>query len=439
MDSDEVTSRCAEEARDKIIRFSVEGGGRRKAVLGAPNEYKGKSSVASDDLGWGWTNTTAAGGTTLATISAEAGKGVGLHSKEDNQAPVLHTDYLSSSEQFGDISVAATRPGGQAATLRSAPNDDYELFFDKWATRPGHPEEPNWLYYWKQLPIIDSMVQALPPVYMLDGSRGGCDSMEARVPIRFAYDSTLYTFIQIESAKPQENSQGSTQLIIGSVEEVPADHVGGNGGNVSDLFRSSLFRVSKSEHPECDGIYRGSNDIFLNARFDDSLTITVGRAAALKFSESSESGLASFIEIVRHELNHIKLKIDQLQGRLGSEIDSEPDGYLDSWERNFQTVHSDYTEIGIDFIVGRDDSYQSDYVELGCFDSSDYDPSSGRIDTIKCSAGTLFEELFIRKNAVWLDQDLLKEMDWSYDDGHLELSVPKLNRTHQAKAQGLQW
>ena len=43
--------RCNVEARDKIIRFSLEGAGRKKAVLGAPNEYEGKASVAKNELG----------------------------------------------------------------------------------------------------------------------------------------------------------------------------------------------------------------------------------------------------------------------------------------------------------------------------------------------------------------------------------------------------
>ena len=429
---DSSIGRCANEAPDKVIRFSLKGAGRMKAVLGAPNEYKGKASVAKRDLGWSWTNTTQAARTTLFTAPTDPAEGVGLNSNNNGQSPVLHTNYPATPEQLGAIVVDAIRPGGQSPTLSTKPGEGFRLYFDKWATCPGHPEEPNWLYYWKQLPIIDSMIQALPPVYLLDVSEGRCDSVEARVPIRFVYNEAMTVEVQAKQKSIDPNS------VVTRTEIVPDDYVDGQGGSSSKL-NSKLRRTTASSITACANLYANSDSVLLNTRFTDSLTISVGIAAALKYKKNSVAGLASFIEIVRHELQHINIGLLQTEGRM-SIRDSDSDGYADDWERRFENDFPKYFGDSIRFVVGKDDSYRDGYKERECFGSvSEYQIDPREINFERCRMGTIFEEYFIRDNATWMTRDQLRPMDWSYDNGQTEIYVPQLDTMIKLGTQGLQW
>ena len=309
---------------------------------------------------------------------------------------VSFADMPREYDAYGPQDVQAAYTGGAGSEVITAVKGgkDIRVFFDTHGSNP-HSADPNWFFYWTQTQPVLNAIAALPQVTVIDVA-GGCVPVQQPLGVRLVYDPSFAYLPPMQGVRGVEPMAGT-----------------GRGGTMSGLARSAQAR-DVTANSSCAAA--GITGVVVTSY--DPVTISLGPGAVLH--RSKVSGYENFLRTVVHEIEHVRMQIESYAPS-GTRQDTDGDGYDDSWEAN-PANYAQYLPSGVNFRVGRDDSYSNQYARNGCVANSSAasPPVFGR-GAANCSAGTLYEEMRARTVAANLTMGAVSSYDWSY--GHTKVTV----------------
>lgn len=363
-----------------------------KIVIGREIEYRAKPGNGSDwnwQLGKGACNRFSSVWNLQGTVALNQ---FFDRSDASNKALIPLSDMPRDNSFFGTnygtikvsnriSSTCKTKPEGKKAMI----------YFEKDEVSNPMGGDPNWFYYWSQIPLIQNVLE-ISGIHLFNTDSGTFNPSPTNVRLSIEYAGFPYT---------PPSTLGPTSSIYGE-----------------NVF-SPLSMTSINYNPgslEYGGIYSTV------VEYDASrLKIRIGEGCGQQKvifgtnSSSYDKGIHVFYRTVVHEVEHAKIDSEVWSYTHPSEPDvlagcsnfwdMDRDGYKDVWER----YSTDAMMYG--FMVNPSlpsDSYTPNYGH--CYDTSlSSDPNS------TCSTGTRYEEDRCRTEEINLNPQDIDQYDWSFD------------------------
>ena len=398
----------------KIRRFGYDS--KFGQVLGKEHRYRIKglpSDVANE--GWSWEVTTKATQTAL-QATAPGGK-LGYSSSGADSALLAYATGPVPYSLFGPTEIEAASGDGRVEVRYEG--DNSALFFDRYEKIDG---QPGFVHYWSKDPYVDSLARLLPEVYVLNPEKNKfeCDSVMIRPGVDLAFKPGLDDSLTVLESVRQPGKLFYNGTIARTEE-----------------YRGAVYEVPNLHHSGRAYCEHYGDSVMVNAGLNRDLLIWLSSAAALP-NENGLSGIEHFYEKVTHEFLHLRIK-GESRGYGLTFVDTDSDGYDDRWERDFAQRYPDMvSDFGINFTISKDTVDRYDKKYTSCFDnmhSASIKPRAGH----NCSAGTLFEEIYIRQIQYGLDFERFRKLDWSYDPGTLKLENEDTNQPMTVEEVNVNW
>ena len=291
-----------------------------------------------------------------------------------NKLPLLNDDFGTT---HGDLTARENdiTPG--------AIQKDVKVFFRKDDNNLIHPVEPNWFFYWSQIPEIKSLLN-IGGLHLYNEDICDFNSTPTPVMLNLRYNKNLGKF-----------------------------------GNV--LAGRCYFQIDRTKTPipkKC--LKTGESSYFIVSGYNpEALIIELGPICgssqpSIDCPKEGEAngliqGIHSFISTIVHETEHARINCEvwnyttllepEVKAGYNGLWDEDKDGYKDIWERNdLDAKKYGFTNknLGSD-----EDKYKGNYQNCFCANT--------------CSAGTMYEETRCRVKANIFNLKFVDHQDWSFD------------------------
>lgn len=364
-----------------------------KLVLGEKFDYRAKPD--NGDPKWSWS--IGSGNCTSFTPFWNISSLMGDFSAYKNNGAII-TNMPTSNSDLGEAKgiVKVNNSTESSCQKKDGTDAKVKIFFKKDETTNPGGTEPNWFYYWSQIPLIQSLLSSPAGFKLYDRPNCVFNTNNTPVSLSLLYDGITYPF----------NPTGSSTF--GSCSFIPYN-----------MPKEDLYSTTP---PSCISILDPNNLAITS--YGNSQVITLGEGCG--FSKAVDicnpglgniNGIHTFYSTVIHEVEHAIINSEiwsytnssapNVGGGYLTSYDMDKDGYKDIWEQ--------YIGFSFNFNPGTNDSYATTYSSCFCAGS--------------CSAGSMYEETRCRNKENTSNLKLIDQYDWSYDP-----TDPK-----SIKNQGKQW